>query len=87
MFARPGKLEIGQIRSTRLRSGMKPGETMQSFTGAALSPLLSGTFSQFLVGRELSISPPPDHPQRPLSSNYPTGGHFQTVPFFSQTIE
>ena len=57
MFARPGKLEIGQIRSTRLRSGMKPGETMQSFTGAASSPLLSGTFSQFLVGIEYFPKP------------------------------
>ena len=29
MFGR-GKLEIGQIRSTQLRSGMRPGEIMPS---------------------------------------------------------
>ena len=32
-----GKLEIGQIRSTQLRSGIEPGETMQLFTDGIAS--------------------------------------------------
>ena len=41
-----GKLEIGQIRSTRLRSGMRPGQVKQcSCSQDALPLLLSVTFS------------------------------------------